>query len=155
MDTPVLANHQRLTCISSVQTPDAVKGTSQKRWTTKMGLMERQRERESQGTPCYQHDLMMMMMMIYPGRRTQRFPGKINSSSFPLKKKAVYLLFAICVLHHAKLPPDFVFVFMKADAIDITRSLIGLVEFYGISTFVGFLMPNLFSYKETVLFSLA
>ena len=46
MDKPVLADQQRLTYISYVQTPDAVKRTWQEQWMIATEE-ERERERES------------------------------------------------------------------------------------------------------------
>ena len=61
MDVPVLAKQQELIYVSSVQTQDAIWKICREWWL--IGI-DGEREREHQGNPCYQSDLMMMMMMI-------------------------------------------------------------------------------------------
>ena len=61
MDTLVWAELQRLICSSSVRTLNAIWMTYQERWTIET---DGERERESQGTSCYQLDLMIINVNI-------------------------------------------------------------------------------------------
>ena len=65
MDTPELADQQGITYIRFLRIHDSVSRTCLERWTIEIdGERERVRERENQGTPCYQDAFTIIIIII-------------------------------------------------------------------------------------------